>query len=82
MPKGLNSGFTLAELLIALLILGEISTFTIPKIIYSQQNQKYNAIAKESAAMISAAYQQYQYSGNSLTTMSATSLTSSYAPIG
>jgi len=75
MPKGFHSGFTLAELLIALLILGEISTFTIPKIIYSQQNQKYNAVAKESAAMISGAYQQYQYSGNSITTMSAGALT-------
>jgi len=53
-------GFTLAELLISLSILGAIATFTIPKIITSQATSKYNAIAKESAAMVSEAYQLYQ----------------------
>jgi type II secretory pathway pseudopilin PulG len=53
-------GFTLAELLIALLILGEIATFTIPKIIMSQANTRNNAAAKEAMAMVSGAYQQYQ----------------------
>lgn len=54
------SGFTLAELLIALAILGEIATFTIPKIISSQQNGSYNAKSKEVAAMFSSAYQLYR----------------------
>lgn len=50
-------GFTLAELLIALSILGVIATYTIPKVIVVQQNGQYNAAAKEVAAMISGAYQ-------------------------
>lgn len=51
-------GFTLAELLIALAILGVIAAFTIPKILSAQTNSKYVALAKEAASMISGAYQQ------------------------
>jgi type II secretory pathway pseudopilin PulG len=46
------------ELLIALAILGEMATFTIPKIITSQQNGSYKAKTKEVIAMVSGAYQQ------------------------
>lgn len=53
-------GFTLAELLIAMAILGEIATFTIPKILSSQQNGSYNAAAKEAAATLTNAFQQYR----------------------
>jgi prepilin-type N-terminal cleavage/methylation domain-containing protein len=53
------TGFTLAELLVALLILGQISAFTIPKIIISSQRSNYNARAKEAASMISGAYHLY-----------------------
>jgi type II secretory pathway pseudopilin PulG len=53
-------GFTLAELLISLLILAEIATFTIPKIITGQQNGSYNTKVKEAAAMVTGAYQRYQ----------------------
>ena len=56
-------GFTLAELLIALAILGVIATFTIPKILVSQQNSQNVAKAKEVAAMITAAYQKAQLDG-------------------
>lgn len=52
-----QKGFTLAELLIALSILGVIATFTIPKVLQSQQNGKYNTMAKEAIATISQAYQ-------------------------
>jgi len=55
----IGKGFTLAELLIALSILGVIATFTIPKILTTQQNSKYNATAHEAASMIAAAYTAY-----------------------
>ena len=51
--------FTLAELLIALVILGVIATFTIPKVLTSQQSQKYNADTKETAGMLSGALEVY-----------------------
>ena len=54
-----NQGFTLAELLIALAILGVIATFTIPKILNSSQNGQNTAIAKEAASMIAGAYSSY-----------------------
>jgi len=69
-----RSGFTLAELLISLMILGEIATFTIPKIIYSQQNAQYNAIGKEMVGMISGAYQQAQRDGIASSSMSINNL--------
>lgn len=56
-------GFTLAELLISLLILAEIATFTIPKILSVQQNGQNKAIVKEAAATIAGAYQQLQLQG-------------------
>lgn len=59
-----HQGFTLAELLIALAILGVIATFTIPKILSAQQSDTYKAIAKEDLSMISAALEQYKWTGN------------------
>jgi len=56
-------GFTLAELLIALMILGEIATFTIPKILTTQQSQRFNAIVKEDLASLAAAHQLLYASG-------------------
>jgi prepilin-type N-terminal cleavage/methylation domain-containing protein len=66
-------GFTLAELLISLLIIAEIATFTIPKILTSQQNGSYNAIAKDDIAMVAGTFQQAQMAGlvSSGTTMGA-----------
>jgi prepilin-type N-terminal cleavage/methylation domain-containing protein len=68
-------GFTLAELLIALTILGVIATFTIPKILTVQQNAKYNAIAKETAAMISGALIAYKASNTLSDSTTAGALT-------
>lgn len=53
----MRRGFTLAELLIAMAILGVVATFTIPKVLQSQQDGKYKAIAKEAAGFVYGAYQ-------------------------
>ena len=55
-----RAGFTLAELLIALLILGVIATFTIPKVLSSQQDTRRKAVIKEVAGMLSGAFQAYR----------------------
>jgi len=55
-----KQGFTLAELLIAVVILGIIATFTIPKVLVSKQKQDWIAGAKETAGTLSSAYQLYQ----------------------
>lgn len=58
--KRSSFAFTLAELLIALAILGVIATFTIPKILQTQQDNRFKALGKEAAATISGAFQAYQ----------------------
>lgn len=62
-PNKLQKGFTLAELLIALAILGVIATFTIPKVLVAQQNTQKTAQVKEVAAMLSGALQQATLDG-------------------
>jgi len=56
----MKKGFTLAELLIALAILGVIATFTIPKVLQSQQSSQWNSAAKEVASMLVGAYDAYK----------------------
>lgn len=58
----MRNGFSIAELLIVMLIVAQIATFTIPKLLVSQQNGAYKAKAKEVASMISEAYENYKYS--------------------
>lgn len=58
-PLFKEKGFTLAELLSALAILGVIATFTIPKVLNASQNGQKVAIAKEIASSISGAYTAY-----------------------
>lgn len=65
-------GFTLAELLIALGILGVIATFTIPKVLQTQQDVKFKAIIKEVAGMMSAAFHAYKLN-NTVSTSTGTS---------
>jgi prepilin-type N-terminal cleavage/methylation domain-containing protein len=58
-----RKGFTIAELLIALMIIAEIATFTIPKVITSQQSTQRNAVMRETAGMLSAALSQARLNG-------------------
>jgi prepilin-type N-terminal cleavage/methylation domain-containing protein len=69
------TGFTLSELLIALMILGEIATFTIPKVLISQANRRYNASAKEAASMISGSLTAYLRNNTLTASTSAGDLT-------
>ncbi len=68
-------GFTLAELLSALAILGVIATFTIPKVLQSSTNGQWNSSAKEFASTISAAYEAYRLENSVTTTFKAADLT-------
>ncbi|MEB3244431.1 MAG: prepilin-type N-terminal cleavage/methylation domain-containing protein [Vampirovibrionales bacterium] len=52
-------GFTLAEILIALALLGAIAAFTIPKVLQSTGVSRASAVAKETASMVSAALGAY-----------------------
>jgi prepilin-type N-terminal cleavage/methylation domain-containing protein len=47
------AGFTLAELLIALAVLGVVATFSIPKVLQNQQNEQRRAVFKETIAAFS-----------------------------
>jgi prepilin-type N-terminal cleavage/methylation domain-containing protein len=71
MPENRQSGFSLAELLIALAILGEIAAFAIPKILNSQQKQQMSSVGKEAIVTISQAYELYRLSN---TVSSSTSM--------
>jgi prepilin-type N-terminal cleavage/methylation domain-containing protein len=70
-----KTGFTLAELLIALAILGVIATFTIPKVLVAQQSTKDKAVAKEAIAAIVGAYQAYGASNTPSASLSPKNLT-------
>lgn len=54
-PRKHYTAFTLAELLIALMILAEIATFSIPKILISVENQQKKAVFQETIAALSQA---------------------------
>ncbi|MEB3288127.1 MAG: type II secretion system protein, partial [Vampirovibrionales bacterium] len=67
--------FTLAELLIALAILGVIAVFTIPKILIASQNNQYVASAKEAAATIANSFDMYKMQNTVNTTTNSNVLT-------
>lgn len=68
-------GFTLAELLIALAIMGAIATFTIPKVLQGQQDGKHKSMAKEAMGVISDAYGVYRLTHTSSATTGPKDLT-------
>jgi prepilin-type N-terminal cleavage/methylation domain-containing protein len=53
-----KKGFTLAELLVGLALLGTIGTYTIPKVLITQRYQSANVAAVEIASSITANYHQ------------------------
>jgi prepilin-type N-terminal cleavage/methylation domain-containing protein len=53
------TGFTLAELLIALVLMGCIAVYTIPKVLNSTNTTTINIAAHEAAAMVANAYKQH-----------------------
>ncbi len=55
-----SKGFTLAELLIALAILGVIATFTIPKVLQGTTSGQNTSIAREAYSTVSGAFSAYQ----------------------
>ena len=59
-------GFSLAEFLIALLIIGELAAFTIPKIIFASQQQQKMAVFKETLGALSASVYQFCLSPDSI----------------
>lgn len=73
------SGFSLVELLITLAITGILAAFTIPPLFLvsaASQSGKYSAIAKDTAFMVLAAYEQYRASNPAIaTTVSISNLT-------
>lgn len=71
----ISTGFTLAELLISLAILGVIATFSIPKILSAQANSANSAKAKETQAMIAAAYDLYKLNNPITSSVGPTHLT-------
>jgi prepilin-type N-terminal cleavage/methylation domain-containing protein len=77
MVKHIEKGFTLAELLIALAILGVIATFTIPKVLNSGTSGQNTAIFKETASTVSGAFSAYQLNNAVTTATTTANLTSS-----
>jgi prepilin-type N-terminal cleavage/methylation domain-containing protein len=73
-----SQGFTLAELLIALGILGVIATFTIPKVLYSAQSGQNTAVAKEAASMVSGAYSSYSLQNGAFSTSTTAGVLTQY----
>ncbi len=68
-------GFTLAELLSALAILGVIATFTIPKVINATQSGQSKAMGKEVAATLAGAMSAYSLNNTPSASTSFSDLT-------
>lgn len=56
-----TSGFTLLEVQVALLLLGTIATFAIPKVLHNISSVQNNAIMKETFGALSGALMLYKH---------------------
>ena len=63
MPVGSKQGFSLPELLLVLLILGNIAAFSIPKVLSAQTDAKKTAILKETYTTVNQIYYQGHLQG-------------------
>lgn len=68
-------GFTLAEILVALSVLGIIAVFTIPKVLTTTQNNDYKYRVQTAAALMSSAYARYRTDNTVTTSMRPQDLT-------
>jgi prepilin-type N-terminal cleavage/methylation domain-containing protein len=59
-------GFTLAEVLVTLAIIGVVSAITIPSLVTSIQNQRYTAALQKNYSVIARAYLSFQADGNDI----------------
>ncbi len=70
MPSSVSRGFSLAELLISLAIIGILATFTVPALLNAQNstlNSKQSAMAKDVGFMVMNAYDQYRQANSGAT---------------
>ena len=63
-----QSGFTLTELLIALVLLGVIASFAIPKVLKATADQRKGAIIREAVSMLEDAYYGNRVEGDNFAT--------------
>lgn len=56
MFKSTNKGFTVAEVMICVAVVGLMAVFLIPKVLHSNSNHKYETLIKESFIQIGEAY--------------------------
>ena len=68
-------GFTLAELLTVLAVLGVMASFTIPKVLIAQQTQHWNITLKEDASIVAGAFSAYQKDNLVASTFSSANIT-------
>lgn len=76
-----NPGFTLAEVLLTLAIIGIIASLTIPDLITSVQTQQYSVALKKNYSVLSAATKNLQNNYETIDTSSHTNMKNDYKKV-